>query len=139
MAITGIGIAFDVVVGGKALYKLAKGKRCSESERLSQAIVKAKEHKELINSYLYLLEHDAKELLQQAIDSTKSTRQHITEQGQIIRELKQADVKKQEEIERLRQADDVKQKKLEELSQADDLKRQQIEFLMDAVEKLKSK
>ena len=38
MAISGIGIALDLIVGGKALYDLVKGTECSESRSISEAI-----------------------------------------------------------------------------------------------------
>ena len=47
MAISGIGIAFDTVVGETALCELAKGKQCSESASLSCVIDKAEENKRL--------------------------------------------------------------------------------------------
>ena len=67
MAISGIGIAFNLAVGGKALYNLAKRKECSESKNLSLPSVKLKNMQKIINSYLQLLEHDAADLLQMAI------------------------------------------------------------------------
>ena len=132
IAISGIGIAFDVVVGGKALIDLVRGKKCSESESLSDAINKAEEHKKVIDSYIQLLEHDAKTLLQKAMDSTKSTKQQITQ-------LQQADDKNREEIERLRNDADQNKLELERLKRADDEKTQKIQYLMEAIEKLNLK
>ena len=115
MAISGVGIVYDLIVGGKALYDLAKGKKCSESESLSCAIDKAEEHKRLINSYLHLLKYDASALLQKAIHSTNNTTQQITEQAHTIKELQQADDRNKAEIEQLKRADDENKEVIEQL------------------------
>lgn len=38
MALSGIGIALDLIVGGKAFYDFVKGTKCSESRAISEAM-----------------------------------------------------------------------------------------------------
>ena len=102
MAISGIGIALDLIVGGKALYDLVQGTECSESRGISEAINQAEEHAKLINSFLHLLENDAKELLTKAIDSTKSTKQQLKDKNDTIKRLRKSDDQQKAEIERLK-------------------------------------
>ena len=84
MALSGIGIALDLIVGGKALYDFVKGTECSESKGISEAINKAEEHAKLIKSFMDLLETDAKDLVTKAIDSTKSTKQQLKDKTDTI-------------------------------------------------------
>ena len=136
MAITGVGIAFDLVVGGKALYDLTKGNRCSESDNLSCAIEKAEEHAKVIKSYLQLLEHDAADLLQKAIDSTRTIGQQIADQANAIEQLKRTNDEKAAMIEELRRADDEKTAAIEQMSRENDPK---FKNLYNIIEKLQNK
>ena len=132
MALSGLGILFDIAVGGKALYDFAKGTECSESKKLSCAISEVQKHAKVINSYLQLLEYDAAELLRKAIQSTRSIRQQITDQTETIQQLKRDDDQKREEIEQLRKADDEKTAEIERLRKADEEKAAEIEQLRKA-------
>ena len=132
MAISGIGIALDVIVGGKAMYDLVKGTKCSESRSISVAINRAKEHAKHIKSFLHLLETDAEDLLTKAIDSTKSRKQQLQDKTDTIKRLRRADDQKREEIERLRKADDEKAAEIKQLREADDQNKAQIKMLWDA-------
>ena len=139
MAITGVGIAFDLVVGGKALYDLVKGNRCSESNNLSCAIKKAEEHAKVIKSYIQLLEHDAADLLQKAIDSTRTIGQQIADQANAIDQLKRTNDEKAALIEELRRADDEKTAEIEQMRRENDSNfkslRYQIEMLQQQFNK----
>ena len=61
------------------------------------------------------MEHDAKYLLQQAIDSTRSTRWQIISQTHTIMELQQADIQNRAEIEQLERTDDANKKETNSL------------------------
>ena len=115
MAISGIGIVLDVIVGGKALYDVVKGTECSESKSISEAISKAEKHAETINKYLQLLEHNAAELLTKVIESTKSTKQQLKDKTDTIKQLRETEDQNRAEIERLRMGDDEKTAKIERL------------------------
>ena len=133
MAITGVGISFDLVVGRKALYDLAKGNQCSESDNLSCAIEKAEEHAKVIKSYLQLLKHDAADLLQKAIESTRTIGQQITYQASTIEQLKRTNDEKAAMIKKLKRANDKKTAAIEQMRRENDSNfkslRNQIEML----------
>ena len=137
MAITGIGIAFDLVVGGKAIYDLVKEKECSESKNISLAIRKAEDHRDIIKTYRRLLKHDAADLLKKAIASTRSIRQDIRYQNETIEHLRRADSDKAAEIKRLRKADKEKTAEIKRLRKADEEKTADIQNLWDEFKKLR--
>ena len=115
MALSGIGIALDLIVGGKALYDVVKGTECSESKGISEAINKAEEHAKLIKSFIHLLETDAKDLVTKAIDSTKSTKQQLKDKTDTIKRLRKTDDQNRAEIERLRRVDEERRAENERL------------------------
>ena len=112
MAISGIGIALDLIVGGKAMYDLVKGTECSESRSISEAINRAEEHAKHIKSFLHLLETDGKDLLTKAIDSTKSTKQQLQDKTDTIKQLRTIDDQQRAEIERFRAENERLQREL---------------------------
>ena len=129
MALSGIGIALDLIVGGKALYDLVKGTECSESKGISEAINKAEEHAKLIKSFMHLLETDAKDLVTKAIDSTKSTKQQLKDKTDTIKRLRKTDDQNRAEIERLRRVDEERRAEIERLRRVDEERRAEIERL----------
>ena len=136
MALSGIGIALDLIVGGKALYDLVKGTECSESKGISEAINKAEEHAKLINSFVHLLETDAKDLITKAIDSTKSAKQQLKDKTDTIKRLRKTDDQNRAEIEQLRRVDEERRKtddqnraEIERLRRVDEERRAEIERL----------
>ena len=88
VTLTGIGIVLDLVVCGTAFYKLVKGSKCSESEKISEGIMKAEELKSNINTLLYVINHSGKDLLEKAIEASSTIKQQLKDQKDTIKQLK---------------------------------------------------